>query len=160
MLWVFKHFFIIPFWALPCPETLTLTLNKVEKWLCCLGPTRFPLEYLVRIDLSLEQPRFCREKHCESKGYSALNNNWLRELRFHYTCVWQGIRPRSKVGNTIEQHHVLEEAVGWEFRGLGFNADSANRSLSGFGEFLKPPWKSLPGGGWNSLSSSLPSLSC
>lgn len=74
-----------------------LTLNKVEKRLCCLGPACFPLEYLVRMDLlSLEQPRFCREKRCESKGYSALNNNWLRGLRFDYTCVWQGIRQEAR----------------------------------------------------------------
>ena len=42
-----------------------------------------------------------------------------------------------------EQALVREEALGWEFRGLGFTAQSARRSRSGFGEFLKPLWKSV-----------------
>lgn len=55
---------------------------------------------------------------------------------------------------------MLEEALDWEFRDLGFSVDSIKRFLSGFGELLKPLWKSVRGGGWNRLSPSLPSLSC
>lgn len=63
-----------------------------------------------------------------------------------------------------EQALVLEEALGWEFRGLGFAAQSARRSRNGFGEFLKPLWKSVflsvMVGSRNRWSCSLPSQPC
>lgn len=64
----------------------------------------------------------------------------------------------------MEQAHMLEEAVGWEFRDTSFGTEAAKRALSGFGEFLKPLWMpvflSITGGGWNRLPPSFPSLSC
>lgn len=63
-----------------------------------------------------------------------------------------------------EQALVLEEALGWGFRDLGYSAQPAKRSRSGFGEFLKPLWMSVflsvTVGSWNRWSLSLLSLPC